>query len=53
MLRTVNQRPIDLKLFEISPTLQLFGGRERATGRIVFPFPVGDERFERVTLPHH
>jgi uncharacterized OB-fold protein len=29
----------------------LLGGRERATGRIVFPLPADRERFEGVALP--
>ncbi|CAN5434513.1 OB-fold domain-containing protein [soil metagenome] len=29
----------------------LIGGREHDTGRIVFPCPVGDTRFDPVTLP--
>lgn len=51
MLRIVNIRIIDPDLFETSPTLRLFGGRERTTGRIVFPYAAEDERFERVPLP--
>lgn len=35
----------------LAPGPALVGGRERATGRIVFPLPADRERFEAVELP--
>jgi uncharacterized OB-fold protein len=45
--------PIDDRLLSLDgegrPTL--YAGRDRATGRLVFPPPADDERFERAALP--
>ena len=41
--------PIAPDLLTNGPTL--LGGRERATGRIVFPLPADRDRFEAVELP--
>lgn len=40
-------------LFDVRPDGApiLLGGRERASGRIVFPLPADAERFDRVELP--
>ena len=38
-------------LFTAGPRPCLIGGVERETGRIVFPFPVGDPRFDAIELP--
>jgi uncharacterized OB-fold protein len=47
--------PIDPQLFTLaadgSPTL--LAGRDRDTGRIAFPPPADDERFETIALPRH
>lgn len=39
------------RLFVAGPPPRLLGGRERATGRIVFPLPADEDRFEAVELP--
>lgn len=51
MLRVVTTRLITTGLFETSPALRLFGARERSGGRVVFPPPPADDRFERIELP--
>lgn len=40
-------------LFDVRPdgAAVLYGGRERTTGRLVFPLPADAERFERIELP--
>jgi uncharacterized OB-fold protein len=38
-------------LFVAGPPPRLIGGRDRATGRIVFPMPADESRFEAVELP--
>jgi uncharacterized OB-fold protein len=43
--------PIAEGLFEPGPPPSLIGGRDRATGRIVFPCPADHDRFEPVRLP--
>lgn len=43
-------RPVADELFETEPALRLIGGKERATGRIVFPLP-RDQGFDRLYLP--
>jgi uncharacterized OB-fold protein len=52
MLRLVKTRPIAIGIFETTPALRLIGGRQRSSGRVVFPLPTDDQRFERVELPH-
>jgi uncharacterized OB-fold protein len=42
---------IAARLFRAGPPPSLIGGRERATGRLVFPLPGDAERFEAVDLP--
>ncbi|WP_448577600.1 Zn-ribbon domain-containing OB-fold protein [Thermaurantiacus sp.] len=43
--------PIADGLFVGGPEPALIGGRERASGRIVFPCPADPERYEPVRLP--
>jgi uncharacterized OB-fold protein len=45
-------RPIAEGLFTEGPEARLLGGRDRETGRTVFPFPAGADasRYERVAL---
>lgn len=43
--------PIEQGLFVTAPEPRLIGGRERASGRIVFPCPADEARFEPVLLP--
>ena len=43
--------PIAEGLFVTEPEPRLVGGQDRATGRIVFPCPADEARFERVLLP--
>ncbi|WP_088182971.1 Zn-ribbon domain-containing OB-fold protein [Sphingobium sp. Z007] len=38
-------------LFAAQPQPHLIGGRDRETGRIVFPCPVANPRFEEIDLP--
>lgn len=45
--------PVAEGLFDLGPPPALIGGRERATGRIVFPCPADLDRFEPVRLPRH
>lgn len=52
MLCVVSTRPVAIGIFDTSPTLRLIGGRERSTGRVIFPLPRDEERFERVYLPN-
>jgi uncharacterized OB-fold protein len=52
MLAVVNERPIAADLFTLAPELRLIGGRNRKSGRIVFPLPSDRESFEAVELPH-
>ncbi|MFN7176563.1 MAG: Zn-ribbon domain-containing OB-fold protein [Thermaurantiacus sp.] len=42
---------IATQLFVVGPPPRLIGGRERATGRIVFPLPADMGRFEAIELP--
>jgi uncharacterized OB-fold protein len=53
MLAGVNERPIAADLFKTAPELRLVGGRNRASGRIVFPMPSDRDTFEPIELPHH
>jgi uncharacterized protein len=39
------------RLFSDGAKPQLIGGRERATGRVVFPLPDDEARFEAIALP--
>jgi len=39
------------RLFIPGPNPRLIGGRDRSTGRIVFPLPADEERFEAIELP--
>lgn len=45
--------PIDDRLLSLDASGQvtLLGGRDRQTGRLVFPLPADEERFERMPLP--
>lgn len=43
--------PIAEGLFEARPEPALIGGRDRTSGRIVFPCPADRDRFEPVRLP--
>lgn len=43
--------PVADGIFVAEPQPHLIGGRDRDTGRIVFPCPVGDTRFDSVDLP--
>jgi len=53
MLAFVNARPIAAGLFKTTPELRLIGGRDRKSGRLIFPPPPGDaESFEPVDLPN-
>ena len=52
MLAGVNERPIAADLFNIAPELRLIGGRNRKSGRIVFPLPSDRDSFEALELPH-
>ena len=38
-------------LFTAGPNPHLIGGRDRASGRVVFPFPGDEARFEAIELP--
>ena len=38
-------------LFTAGPNPHLIGGRDRASGRVVFPFPGDETRFEAIELP--
>ena len=51
MLALVNARPIDSRLLQIAPQLCVWAGRDRRTGRIVFPCPNDAEAFEQIELP--
>jgi len=51
MLAAVNERPIAADLFRLAPELRLIGGRNRKSGRIVFPLPSDRESFEALELP--
>jgi uncharacterized protein len=52
MLAGVNERPIAANLFKIEPALRLLAGRDRGSGRLVFPAPTDEEAFETVELPN-
>ncbi len=39
-------------LFTAGPQPQLIGGRDRETGRVVFPMPADADRFEAIALPN-
>lgn len=43
--------PVADTLFTPGPRPCLIGGRDRNSGRIMFPFPKGDDRFDPVELP--
>jgi len=51
MLRSMAARPIAPNLFTPGPSPRLIGGRQRASGRLVFPLPEDAEGYERVELP--
>ncbi len=51
MLQPVTDRSISDGLLELTPKLRLIGGRDRATGRIVFPLPANSDSFEPYGLP--
>lgn len=44
----IAERLID---FDADGAPVLLGGRDRVSGRLVFPLPADEDRFERVTLP--
>jgi uncharacterized OB-fold protein len=44
----IAERLID---FDADGAPLLLGGRDRASGRLVFPLPADEDRFERVALP--
>jgi len=46
-------RPVAPDLFTSAPTPRLIGGRDRATGRIVFPLPANNPDYEALELPTH
>jgi hypothetical protein len=48
----VTQRPVASGVFTEGSDPRLIGGRDRRTGRILFPKPPEDERFEELLLPH-
>jgi uncharacterized protein len=52
MLAAVNERPIAANLFKTTPELRLLAGRERTSGKLVFPPPEDEEAFETVELPN-
>lgn len=47
----MNVRPVAAEVFETEPVLRLIGGKNRASGRVVFPLPANDPGFERTYLP--
>lgn len=47
----MNVRPMAVEVFETEPVLRLIGGKDRDSGRVVFPFPTRDQGFERFYLP--
>ena len=44
-------RPVAPDLFTSPPRLRLIGGRERASGRIVFPLPPNHPDYDALELP--
>jgi uncharacterized OB-fold protein len=46
----MNVRPVAAEVFETEPVLRLIGGKNRATGRVVFPLPQ-NQGFDRCHLP--
>jgi uncharacterized OB-fold protein len=46
----MNVRPVAAEVFETEPVLRLIGGKDRATGRVVFPLPQ-NQGFDRFHLP--
>jgi uncharacterized OB-fold protein len=52
MLAFVNARPIAAGLFKTTPELRLIGGRDRQSGRLLFPPPGDAKSFEPVDLPN-
>jgi uncharacterized protein len=48
----MNARPLAAEVFDTVPVLRLIGGKDLASGRVVFPFPTQDPRFERIHLPN-
>jgi uncharacterized OB-fold protein len=48
IIAPIAERLID---FEASGAPILLGGRDRVTGRLVFPLPADENRFERIPLP--
>ena len=49
----LTHRPIAAGVFTAEPTPRLIAARDRRSGRIVFPRPPQDERFEEFILPRH
>lgn len=47
----MNTRPVAVEVFETDPVLRLIGGKDRASGRVVFPLPTQDPAFDRLYLP--
>ena len=52
MLAGVNERPVAANLLKTTPELRLLAGRNRASGKLVFPPPGDEEAFETVELPN-
>jgi uncharacterized OB-fold protein len=46
----MNVRPVASEVFDTEPVLRLIGGKDRASGRVVFPLPQ-DQGFDRLYLP--
>jgi uncharacterized protein len=51
MLAAVNECPIAANLFKTRPELRLLAGRDRTSGKLVFPPPADEDAFETVELP--
>jgi uncharacterized OB-fold protein len=49
----VTSRSIDVAVFETEPAPRLFGGRERQSGKLLFPCPSDQRSFDREELPRH
>jgi uncharacterized OB-fold protein len=47
----MHARPVAIELFETEPVLRLIGGKDRASGRVVFPLPTQHQGFDRLYLP--
>jgi hypothetical protein len=46
----MNARPVAAGVFDTEPVLRLIGGKDRASGRVVFPLPHA-QGYDRVYLP--